>query len=97
MEIKPEFEFVVAGRPLPGKDLDRFIARVTLKAERLDPNVKQDSRSFARIRYSLRWYGKLVDLGYIDTFYGQIVRYSNQYLENWELAIKVDYTEREEG
>ena len=94
MEIKPEFEVEVAGSPLPGKDLDRFIARVTIRAQKLDPEVKQDSRSFARIRYSLRWYGKLIDLGYIDTFYNQVVRYSGQYLSNWELTIKVNYTER---
>ena len=97
MEIKPEFEVVIAGAPLPGKSLDRFIARVNLRAERLDPGVKQDSRSFAGLRYSLRWYGDLIDLGYIDTFYNHIVKYSDQYLSNWELKIKVDYKEEGKG
>lgn len=95
MRIKPEFEVEVAGSPLPGKLLDQFISRVTLRAQRLDPGVKQDTRSFAQIRYSLRWYGNLIDIGYIDTFHDQIVRYSGQYIKNWELSIKVNYREKE--
>jgi len=95
MEIIPEFVLIVAGSPLPGKDLGVFVRLVHARALRLDPNVKHDSRSFARIKYSLGWYGKLVDIRYIDNFYVQVLRYASQYLEKWELAIKVNYTEKE--
>lgn len=97
MGIKPEFEVVVSGTILLGKDIHRYMARVTQKAIRLDSNVIQDYRTFAGIRYSIRWYGKLVDIGYIDNFYSQVVRLSDQYIENWKLSIRINYKEMEEG
>lgn len=97
MGIKPEFEVYVSGTILPGEDIQRYIARVTQKAVRLDSDVERDLRVFARVRYAMKWYGNLVDFGYIDTFYGQVVRLSDQYLENWKLDIRVNYTEMEKG
>lgn len=95
--VKPhEFDVKVTGNPLPGKDTSVFIKRVHARALRLDPNVVYDYTTFAQVRYGMKWYGKITDMGFIDNFYKSVVIYADRYLLNWEFQMIVKYSESEE-
>ena len=95
MGMKPEFEIVI-GCDIPSmENRDIFIRLIQSRALRLDPEVKYDFTHFAGLKCALRWYGNIVDFGYIDNFYDSVKRYSDKYLGKWELFIKVKYIEKE--
>lgn len=96
MDKPHEFDVKVTGNPLPGKDTSVFIKRVNARVIRLDPYAVYDYTTFAQVRYGMRWYGKITDMGFIDNFYKSVVSYAEKYLINWMFHITVKYTESEE-
>jgi len=94
MDIKGKFEISIAGSELPGKSIDIFIRRVHQRILTLDPEAKFDQRSFARLRFSITWYGIPVRIELIDSVHKSVIRYANEFLENWEYGIKLNYLER---
>ncbi len=95
MDIKGTFEISIAGSELPGKSIDVFIRRVHQRILTLDTDAQFDQRYFARLRYSLRWYGVPVRIELIDNVHKQVIRYANEFLENWEYGVKISYLEKE--
>lgn len=97
MALKQVFELEISGLPVSSGDIDIFIKRVQARVLKVDPDIKIEVYNFAGIRYRMHWYGKPVVLGEVDTMYRQAVRYSNKYLEKWEMKIVVGYKEEETG
>lgn len=97
MDIKGTFEISVGGSELPGKSIDLFIRRVHQRILTLDVEAKFDQRSFARLRYNITWYGVPVRIELIDSIHKSVIRYANEYLENWEYGIKLSYLEKKGG
>ena len=95
MDIKGTFEISIAGSELPGKNIDVFVRRVHQRILTLDPDAQFDQRSFARLRYSITWYGVPVRIEIIDSVHKSVIRYANEYLVNWEYGIKISYIEKE--
>lgn len=95
MDIQGTFELEVSGSELPGKSIDVFIRRVHQRILTLDTEAKFDQRNFARIRYSIKWYGVPVRIELIDNVHKQVIRYAKEYLNNWDYRVKLSYLEKE--
>jgi len=95
MDIEGTFEISIAGSELPGKTIDLFVRRAHQRILTIDPDVQFEQRSFAGLRYTITWYGIPVRIELIDSVHKSVIRYANEYLENWEYGIKISYLEKE--
>jgi len=93
MALKSVFEIESSGLIKEVRSIENYINLLSGKVRNIGKITFQDVRKFGNIGYTITWKGVLTKITDVDLVYKQFKRYSENYLTEWKIVIKIRYQE----
>lgn len=97
MNEESYFLFEVLGRPKDAEAIEKLTRKAQRYMIRIDPEVKLATVNFARLFYKLHWKGLPESMYHLTLAQRNIIKDTDEYLEEWEINIEVKIIEKGDG